>query len=51
MKKAELLQNIDLMRATVEWEYDISFAATLDVCEELVKKYVSDEVSDGNERT
>ena len=43
MKKAELLQNIELMRATVEWEYDISYAATLDVCEELVKEHIPDE--------
>ena len=43
MKKAELLQNIDLMRSEIEWEYPMDFAATLDVCEELVKEHIPDE--------
>ena len=43
MTKAELLQNIELMRAEVEWCYPIDYAATLDVCEELVKEHIPDE--------
>lgn len=42
MKKAELLDNIALMRTNVEWNYPIDYAATLDVCEQLVTKYYQD---------
>lgn len=50
MTKAELLQNIDLMRSEVEWEYPMDYAATLDVCEQLVKEhYEEDNMSEYTE--
>ena len=42
MKKAELLENIELMRANVEWFYPMDYAATLDICEQLVKDHYQD---------
>lgn len=42
MKKNELLENISLMRSNVEWDYPMDFAATLDICEDLVQRYYKD---------
>ena len=39
MKKIELLRNLELMKSEVEWEYPIDYAATLDICEGLVRKH------------
>lgn len=42
MTKVELLENINIMRAEIEWEAPIDYAATLDICKQLVIDHYQD---------
>jgi len=37
MSRDEIISNLELMRAEVEWEYPIDYAATIDEVIELIK--------------
>lgn len=44
MEKEKILENLELMKSEIEWEFTQEYAVTLDVCEEIVKNMSQREI-------